>query len=292
MARGKQSARKESPRIPRGVWWGIGLLLVVGAGLGAGSVHGRARQILARAPVGVAVDWPVAPGQKETWLAPTFRERITGDIEALLAGRPLDHAALARVGAALERGGWFVSRPSVRRDGDGVVRVLGEWRTPTCVIRHEGRDYASDWTGRLLPVVYVEGVTSMRFVEGVSSGPATDAHGEIDYAQPWPGDDVQAGLTLLRPLCRESFAPQVRGVNVGQFYRLSRMSIVTDRGTEVVWGGRYEEFIPGEASTEEKLARLRHLASRTDVAGRIDAGLERLELFDEHGLVIDLTRRP
>jgi hypothetical protein len=270
----------------------LALCALGGAGYGAAAVHARAADLLAREQVAIDVVWPRTPGASETWLGEGLREQIRARVGAQLAGQPIGAAALSRVGESLAASGWFDGRPRVERTADNTVRVRGAWRQPACAVRAGERDYAIDWLGRPFPVDYPAGASGLRVISGVAEGPRLGSAGELDVLNPWPGDDVVAALGLLAPLLREDFASQVAGIDVSAYFTQGQLAIVTDKGSRVVWGGRYGEFIPGEASSPDKLARLRSLASNMQFGNRIDMGQTCLEIFDERFFMLDLTGQP
>ena len=296
-ARAKKAPRQRPQWLEGFDFRGAGVFALVLAGLGAtlygiAAVHARASDLLADKPATAEIVWPRLPGAQETWLGETLREQIVARVEAQLAGTALDAVALARVGESLAASGWFDKAPRVERTSDGVIRVRGVWRQPACAVRAGACDYAVDWRGRPFPVDYPAGASGLRVILGASGGPPLGRTGELDVMNAWPGDDVAAGLGLLAPLLREPFAGQVAGVDVAGYFAQGQLAIVTDKGSRVVWGGRFGEFIPGEASSDDKLARLRSLAGNVQFGNRIDMGQKRLEIFDERYFALDLTGPP
>ncbi|MFG0241458.1 MAG: hypothetical protein ACF8R9_01600 [Phycisphaerales bacterium JB054] len=270
----------------------VGALVGLGAaGWGAATVHARAGEILASEPTTVEIEWPTLGGADQTWLGEGLREQIVEQIDTQLVGRSLDAGALASVGEMLAASGWFDTEPRVARTGDSTIRVSGVWREPACAVRVNGRDYPLDWRGRPFPIEYEAGTSGLRVLVGVRAQVPLDAVGTLDVINPWPGEDVEAGLGLLAPLLREPFAGQVAGVDVAEYFTLGRLSIVTDRDSRVIWGGRFGEFVPGEATTKQKMERLRAAASNPMYERRIDSGAQRLDISGEH-LILDRTGTP
>ncbi len=292
---------KKKTRLARPAWLegfsfrAAGAMTLALAGLGAAGwggavVHARAGDILAAQATTIEIAWPTLPGAETTWMGESLQAQITAMVDAQLTGRALDARALAGVGEMLTASGWFDTRPTVRRTGDGSIGITGRWREPACVLRSGVRDYALDWRGRPFPIDYPAGSSGLRVILGAASNPPLQA-GTLDVLHPWPGDDVAAGLELLAPLLGESFAAQVAGVDISGYYNQGQLAIVTDRDTRVVWGGRFGEFIPGEASTEEKLGRLRNAAANPLYGNRIDAGAVRFDISGEY-LILDRMDKP
>ncbi|MBK7404869.1 MAG: hypothetical protein IPJ41_09610 [Phycisphaerales bacterium] len=268
----------------------LALIGVSALGYGSVVVHARATEILAAEPIRVVIEWPTQPGSDQTWLDEGLRDQITSRVEAQLTGRRLDATLMDQLGNALASSGWFDGAPRLDRTADDVVRVRGQWRAPACALRSGPRDYALDWKGRPFPVDYPAGASGLRVILGAASPVPLSPSGNLDVLDPWPGDDVAAALGLLAPLLREGFASQIMGIDVSDYLSRGKLSIVTDTGSQVVWGGRYGEYIPGEASSEAKIARLRSLASNPQFHHRIDVGQNRIEIFDERYFAYDLTQ--
>jgi hypothetical protein len=138
------------------------------------------------------------------------------------------------------------------------------------VVRFEGKDRLVSNDGRLLPLTYEPGRCRLNVV----IGPAFNAPER--FGEPWAGGDVQAGLGLWAALEGQAFSDQVVAVDVSDFVEFGRLSIVTDKGSRVVWGGAVGKFNPGEVSDALKLDRLGLLYERF---GRIDGGEDVIEIF-------------
>lgn len=303
-AKAKKKARKATPvaedsgRAMPWRWLVAGAaVLGVGTGglLGLGALERASRGRLA-GPVELAIEWPTtrnAKGEVVQLVDPYYQQQLRGEAMVLLgdAPDPLGVAPLERLGEHLQRSGWFDGAPRVERTGRETIRVSGRWRRAAAVVRHMGRDYLVDWSGRLMPATYDAGTTGYRFVRGANREPPRTAEGALDRVSPWADAGVIEGLRLIGVLASEPYFDQVAGVDVSDFFFDSKLSVVTDRGTEVVWGGPVGEFLPGEASVEQKLARLREISATRDWQGRLDAGQSRLEIFDERMVYIDASRR-
>lgn len=275
-------------------------------------VHRRAQALLASNSITVQIAWPRIPkdeaivptsaaqgkvaltsqqaASEVTWIGPSLQEQIASGIRSVLDGRVLDAQALAQVGSYLTASGWFDGMPVIVRTRDDAIRISGPWRRPACVVRSGGTDYVIDWQGRMLPIAYEQETSGLPALLGVASQKPVDEAGRVDYLAVWPGEDVQVGLGLLGPLLTEPFASQVAGVDVHRYFDEGTLSIITDHGTEIVWGGPFGEFVPGEASSDEKLARLRQMQQNAQFGHRIDLGQTKLEIFDERYFALDLSQ--
>lgn len=304
-----------------------GATIMLIGGLAAGAFWGLPRletsadKLVAAKPGPIAIAWPTLDGSTEskksggdrslksvssriaavvqpvstvpsekTWLPQQFQEQVRKiaetSLEAAADEGALSQDPLARVGSALERSGWFDGRPTVRREPDGQIGIQGVWRIPAAVIRDGGRDYLIAWDGKPMPVVYDHGDSKLKAIVGVRVSPPGGG-ARIDYSKPWPGDDVQAGLELLRVISTQSWAAQVEAIDVGSFGKTGQLVIVSKRGGRVVWGGRPSKPLLGECGTPSKLATIDSLYRQFK---SIDANRAQIEIWWEgRPLEIDVS---
>lgn len=225
-----------------------------------------------------------------TWLPEQFQEQLISLAKSSLGedADPLSREPLDRVASELERTGWFVGKPGVSREPDGVLRVQGVWRLPAAVVRQGATDYLVSWDGFPMPVSYKTDQSKLPVLFGVASGvPA--AAGKPSYARAWEGEEIPAALELLRLLTERPWMGQVAGIDVKDLASTKRLAIVTRRGGRVVWGGRASKPLWGEISTPSKLDRLAELHRKF---GSIDANIAEgsaLEIFWERPLVLNIS---
>lgn len=275
----------------------IAIVGAIGFGLyrGLSPLEERAVSILgARAPR-VAIGWPTLtsttqtktprPGILDNALlsvssaslpdAPTWLPRQMQEEIIALASRNLDPKAsplsvdpLTQVGTAMERSGWFDGRPVVRREPGGLVTITGQWRIPSAVIRRDGKDHLISWDGKPMPVIWEEGQAQLPVLTGVAH-PAPTAGSVPDYVSAWTGEDVQAGLELLRLIKNKPWMKQVASIDVSSFEKDKTLAIKTVAGGQVNFGGRPNKPRLGEASTAAKIATIESILRKT---GSIDNG--------------------
>jgi hypothetical protein len=285
MARKKKKTRNRAARAPRD-WsavrrWAYPALAILCVGaLGAGMTIGvnrldrGARRVLAASGPEVQL---LSPGDLggQNWVRDEDLALLENRVEQILAGAdPFAVAPLEDVSTMLGRSGWFRAAPRVERVGRRTVRIAGDWRTPAAVVRSGGRDHLISWEGLPMPPVFSPGGSQAPIILGARLAPL-DPSPETRYARPWPGDDVAAGLDLLRLLALKPYRSQVAAVDVGGLARGQGLALITDRETRVLWGGRPGRFNAGEVSDDEKLARLNTFFERE---GRIDGGFDEIEI--------------
>jgi hypothetical protein len=240
------------------------------------------------------LDWPmvqVRSNENPEQIVRTFPyigEERAATIERKLVSRakadPFDQLSIGWVGAYLCEQGWLKEEgAAVRRKPGNVIAVTGEWRMPKYVVRHSGYDYLVGRDFGLLPVSEVAGSENLakggwRFIEGVYAGVPRNAMGEVTPGLIWAGTELRVAaslLSLLEP--HQDLYSQVAGIKVepGEGTAVHQLTIITDIGTQIVWGRPVGEENGLEVSVEQKLASLRYGFKYT---GRIDMGESRFDV--------------
>lgn len=269
----------------------LGLAWVLGQGALRRSVA------IARAePVSLRIAWPTVAGDRSrTWMPESVRREIEQTALSRISPDVFDRESLEQARAALEATGWFERVDAVRRLEGNLIEIQGVWRTPLAVVRQDNRDIVVGAGGALLPLSYAPGGAGpgLKVIRGVSQRPPIRADGSPAYGAAWPGGEVQAGLDLLDALRRAFSAtrvwPQITGVDAAMFQRDGRLAIVSDQDSRIVWGAPPGMIAPGEQSTDQKIARLVHLANGP--TERIDAGERWIEIYSAH-VYVDRSHSP
>ena len=272
----------------------VALVLAIFAGwsLGVGPLKARVESAH-DAPVTPAFAWPPLGGVAQgTWLPSNSQRQLEEIVRRTVSPGVFDQASMEEARVALARTGWFSEPPTLRRERGNVIEVAGAWRTPYAVVRQRNRDYRVSARAELLPIDYEVGGAGpgFRAIIGAEFGPPTLDGRSFAYGEAWIGGDVQAAISLLATL-RQHFAgsrvwEQVAAIDVSEHRRNGKLSIITDRGSRVVWGAAPGTVAPGEQTSVEKLERLAHLANGP--SGRIDAGARRVEI---HGALVYVDER-
>ncbi len=267
---------------------GVGLsVLALGLGLtfGLSALNARAADQLgtrlAADELPVAIQWPRVPGgtPEETWLPETDRALLLRKARAAIREpEPLSVHPLAAIADAFGESGWFDGEPSVHRDGRGRIVIAGDWRVPAAVVRHGGWDHLISWSGMPMPRRYGPGTSNQRIILGAALGPGPASNPALRYKAPWPGEDVAAGISLLRLLAERALVDEVEAIDVSA-YAQGRLEIVTIHATRVEWGAAPGQWRPGQATDEERLSRLERLRSEY---GRLDGGAQRVRIAGAH----------
>ncbi len=251
---------------------------------------------LRREAVTVTISWPPLAGsagpvgEAATWLPEKNQQALLAIAEQAISEDPFDHESLERCAAALTRTGWLKGVRLIRREQAGVVRIVPDWRTPAAVVRHGEADHLVSADGDLLPMSYPLGQSGLRVILNPKY-PPPGLPGER-----WLGGDVQAALALIALLQPHKAWPQVAAIDAENYEkagrRSCRLSIISDRGNRVVWGGAPGETRAGEPPVKLKLAWLEQLLTDPAFGRRIDAGMPLVDLTNPRGVLIDATAIP
>ncbi len=277
MAR-KRTTRRTSSTLRMKAWWvslggqqgrrlilkGAIVFAVVAAGVASAVAIAHLDDHVDRLVVGRAdpeIVFVALPPEVAALAGPELDGRLAG----FLGHRWTDHDLPEQMAACLSSSGWVSRVNYVRRTSQAEFRVSCRYRWPRAILQSEADFFLVDEEAVRLPGTYTYDPTWI-LIQGVSE-PAPDPGTQ------WKGEDLRAGLAVVRALEAESFASQITGVLVENHggrrdRRRSHIELATDRaGGRIRWGsapGRELE----ENSVDQKLAILRENFRRT---GRVDA---------------------
>jgi hypothetical protein len=194
------------------------------------------------------------------WMSEGIRDQVRQTASERIDPDPLDGKSLRRAAEALEHDPWVREVIQVSRRTGGRVLVSARYRQPVAVIQGKDGYHLVDAQGVCMPGLYamheVERL-GLVMVLGVSTPPPAKA-GEV-----WPGEEVSAGLSLIRLLSAEPYMDKIRSFDVSQRDERGRLRLVlhTEDGT-VRWGLPPGEEHAIEPDAQVKLGWLRQLAQR------------------------------
>ncbi len=242
---------------------------------------------VAVAAFGAAI-WGLDHAQSQQFQRPEYRQYVSfelvdapagvaGLIEQELAefdGRHwIDSTLCEQVARRLADCPWVETVRRVSKAAEpGWISVQCDYRRPQALVQQGEYFYMVDEYGVRLPGVYGY-QPGWVLVQGVSSAAP-------DPGEPWPGNDIAAGLRLARMILDQPYARQVVSVSVYNYggredpYR-SHIELVTDsNGNRILWGSA-----PGEELEENSAdQKLRILAENFRRHGRIDAHEPRIDI--------------
>jgi len=227
------------------------------------------------------------------WMSDFLADTIATSVRPDVARSPLDHKLLVEAVDALQSNPWIKTVNQVRRAYDrapgDTIEVDCEYRAPVALVKHDGLFTFVDEAGTILPdrftadqlsrLIYgSQGKTEIRIIDGVKQRPTS-------AGQHWPGDDLTAGLELVRLLAHQPFADEILKVDVSNYHgrqdpAAAHIVLVTKYLTEIRWGrnpSATDKFV--EAAPEVKLA---HMAEIFRQFKQIDAHQPWLDLRFDH----------
>ncbi len=174
--------------------------------------------------------------------------------EVARAARPrvasvFDHQLLEDAVERLKDNPWVRQVRQVRRvfgqkPGD-TLEITCDYRAPIALVHWQDYFWLVDGEGYKLPEQYTGAEvpkvlygpshqTNLRIIEGVKREPP-------ESGQKWPGDDLAAGLDLLKLLYGRPYTDDVLKVDVSNFAgrrdpREAHLVLITKYGTQVRWG--------------------------------------------------------
>jgi hypothetical protein len=230
---------------------------------------------------------------RPAWMSDVLVDQILASVKPADVHSTFDHQLVIDTANKLKANPWVENVRQVRRGygkkaGD-LLEIDADFRVPAALVRW-GEFYSLvDGKGVKLPEQYPksivdkivhgrDGKVNIRVIDGVFNPPP-------DPGKTWRGEDLQAGIEMVKLLADQRWAQDVVSVDVENFDRRkspkeAQLVLKTRYNTEVRWGrplNAKDFFI--EVSTEQKLASLNQIYQQY---GRIDAKQPWLDIrFDK-----------
>ncbi|MGH7215581.1 MAG: hypothetical protein ACREIT_12520 [Tepidisphaeraceae bacterium] len=230
---------------------------------------------------------------RPVWMSDVLAEQVLRTARPNGTHSTFDHKMLVNVTAALQANPWVREVRQVRRvygekPGD-TLEIDCEFRAPIALVRWgdyyslvdgEGTKLPEQFTGSQAPAIIMghNRKVNIRIVDGVKRPPP-------EPGQKWLGEDVSAGLDLVKLLHGQPFAEEVLKVDVDNFEgrvdpREAQIVLGTKYGSEVRWGravNAKDFFI--EVSTDQKLGYMKQVHEQF---GRVDGNQPWIDIrFDK-----------
>ncbi len=267
----------------------LAIKAVVTLALIAGGVAGYMQlQRLVRAEYAYSPQPPqVVLLNRPVWMTDYLAAKIINSIRPPVGHSALDRQMLEDCALQLRHNPWVRQVRQVRRvfrnaPGD-TLEVDCEFRAPIALVEFDDYYVLVDGEATVLPeffkpdelprLIYSDdGRLILRVVEGVSRKPPLPGHR-------WPGDDLQAGLWMVRMLHDKPYAHEIVRVDVSNYAgrehpNQAHIVLHTRYDTEVRWGQPHN-WRGFEAPVQTKLANLQHVYERY---GRVDANQAWIDL--------------
>jgi hypothetical protein len=235
----------------------------------------------------------VALTNRPPWMGDFLAEEIIRTVRPVGAHSAFDRQMLIDTVSLLNANPWIRDVKQVRRvygqqPGD-TLQIDCDYRAPIALVKWGIYYWLVDGDGYKLPEQYTadlldriilgaDGHTNIRIISGVH-------HAPVETGRKWPGDDLAAGIAMVKLLYGHDYAEAIRAVDVSNYKgrvdpREAQLVLLTKDNTEVRWGrapGDDDYFI--EVSVDQKLQRLK---AAYDQYGRVDAGQKWIDIrFDK-----------
>jgi len=218
---------------------------------------------------------------RPVWMTDFLAGQIAASVRPAGLHSTFDHQMLVDRVAMLKTNPWIRNVRQVRRvygktPGD-TLEIDCDYRAPIALVRWQKDYWLVDIDGVKLPerfsaadvpkiAIGRDGHTNIRVVDGVVRPPPQPG-------KPWGGDDLIAGLDMIRRLYGLPYADEIVKVDVANFggrndYREAQLVLGTKYGSEIRWGAPIgaRSF---EVSPKQKFDYLRQVYEEF---GRCDAG--------------------
>jgi len=165
----------------------------------------------------------------------------------------IDDQIVLDIRSELLNTGWFKRIENVQLISVDHLRINVTFAAPFAVVHYGGAYSLIDDRGWLLPLVFPQDPPpQFVIIKGNRFSPP------VRPGRQWEGADIAAAIELQELIEHQAWRDQVRAIDVAGFYNDESISIVTDRGTRIVWGSVPGEEKRLEAPVDLKLAWLDH----------------------------------
>jgi hypothetical protein len=245
--------------------------------------------VIARTPPKVVLK------DQPAWMSDFLADQIARVARPAGAHSAFDHQLLVDTTAVLRGNPWIREVKQVRRafqnqPGD-TIEIDCEYRAPVALVHWKDYYWLVDGDGVKLPEAFGEQFLSrimfgqnqkvnIRVIEGVRQPPP-------ESGARWTGEDLRAGLDLVKLLFGRPYAEEVQKVDVSNYARRldprgAQLVLVTKYNTRVRWGqpitNNPEDFFV-EPTPAQKLKWMEAIVAEQN---RIDANCAWVDLrFDE-----------
>jgi hypothetical protein len=224
---------------------------------------------------------------RPAWMTDFLAQQIAASVRPAGLHSAFDHQMLVDRVAMLKTNPWIRNVRQVKRvygkKAADTLEIDCDYRAPIALVKWQRDYWLVDADGVKLPekfaaadvpkiVIGKDGHTNIRIVDGVQRPPPQPG-------RPWGGEDLIAGLEMVRRLYGLPYADQIVKVTVANFggrvdYREAQLVLGTKFGKEIRWGAPIgaKSF---EVRPEQKFEYLRRVYEEF---GRADAGQEWIDI--------------
>jgi hypothetical protein len=283
---------KKSVELITGNWWVRLLVAGMTVSIGVAAIA------VLRDLIETRYAWPpTAPRvvlvNQPPWMSAALAQQIIDTARPVGVHSVFDRELLISTARALQASPWIKQVIQVRRTyvhwpGD-TLEVQCVYRVPTALVQWQDYYWLVDGDGYKLPEQYLpdqlpramvapNGKLTLRVIQGVSRPP-------VLTGSRWPGEDLAAGLELVKLVANTPFADDLRTVDVSNFNgrhdsQAAQIVLITRFGTRIFWGrapSATDSFV--EVPTSQKLQSLNDIYQQMH---RVDGGQPWIDIrFDQ-----------
>ena len=242
----------------------VALIAVLGVGFHYLRIHVERDVVFPERPPKVVLK------NRPVWMSDALAIQIVNSIKPAGTHSAFDRQLLVDTAAILKSNPWIKEVKQVRRaygqkPGD-TLEIDCEYRAPIALVHWKDFYWLVDGDGVKLPEQYtlaqLPGIVfgqdrrlNIRIIEGVIEPP-------VETGRQWTGEDLVAGLDLVKILYGRDYAEEIEKVDVSNLGgrrdpKEAQLSLVTRYGTFIRWGRpiNSKDFFV-EVPTDQKLAYL------------------------------------
>jgi hypothetical protein len=228
---------------------------------------------------------------RPTWMSDLLAEEIVRAAKPNGAHSAFDHQLLVDINRILVASPWIREVRQIRRvyrdrPGD-TIEIDCDYRAPVALVQYN-RDafWLVDGEGVKLPASFnlsqlnrvvrgADGKMNIRIITGVQ-------HKPVPVGTKWPGEDLAAGLDMVRLLYGLPYAEEIVQVDVSNYggrdsIKEAQITLGTTQGNTIKWGrpinGGNDFFV--EISTQRKLETLKEIFEQYH---QVDAGQQWVDI--------------
>ncbi len=277
----RRAADPARARVTRHIALHVGAALLVVLGLAAAFYF--ARRYVERKLAFPSEPPKVVLTNRPPWMSDLLAQRIAASVRPAGAHSSFDHHILVDIDHMLRLNPWIrtvrqVRRGYARRPGD-TLEIDCDYRAPVALVKTGSAYWLVDNSGVKLPerfaesdigkiVIGTDRKVNIRVIEGVRRAAPREA------GQKWVGDDLAAGLEMVRTLSGLPYAEEIHTINVSNFAgredpKEAHITLLTRYKTAIRWGRPKSD--PGNFIEVSAEVKLQYMKKVFEEYGRVDA---------------------
>jgi hypothetical protein len=221
---------------------------------------------------------------RPSWMSDALATQILNSVKPTELHSAFDRQLLVDTADVLRNNPWVKDVKEVRRayglKPADTLEIDCEFRAPIALVHWKDFYWLVDGDGVKLPEQFTQkqlASVNLQVIEGVTQPP-------VESGKKWPGEDLMAGLDLVKILYGRDFSDEILKIDVSNFNgridsQEAQLSLVTKYDTRIRWGrplNSKDAFV--EVPTAQKLQYLEQTYTQYH---RVDGGKPAIDIrFD------------